>query len=48
MLTDEVAEMVKGVTGLSDEEIAKLGTGAEKLFKNVPKTLPYQTVAECT
>jgi hypothetical protein len=47
MLTNETAEMVKGATGLSDEEIAKLGPGAEKLFNNVPKTIQFQTVAEC-
>ena len=48
MLTGETAELVKGATGLSDEEIANIGPGAEKLFKNVPKTLQFQTIAECT
>ena len=46
MLTGEVAEMVKGATGISDEQLAKFHPGQEKLFSNVPKTLQYQTVAE--
>jgi len=46
MLTGETAEMVKAATGLSDEQVAKLHPGEEKLFRNVPKTLQYQTIAE--
>jgi hypothetical protein len=46
MLTGPVAELVKGATGLDDQGIAKLHPGAEKLFRNIPKTLKYQTVAE--
>jgi hypothetical protein len=46
MLTGEAAEMVKGATGLSDEQVAKLHPGLEKLFRNVPKTMQYQIVAE--
>lgn len=46
MLTGEMAEMVKGATGLSDEQVAKLSPGEEKLFRNVPRMMQYQTVAE--
>ena len=46
MLTGEVAEMVKGATGLSDEAIAKFHPGLEKLFNNVAKTMTNQLVAE--
>ena len=46
MLTGETAEMLKAATGLSDEQVAKLHPGAEKLFNNVFKTMQYQTVAE--
>ena len=46
MLTKEAAEMFKGATGLSDKDMAKLHPGLEKLFNNVAKTMPYQTVAE--
>ena len=46
MLTGPVAELVKKATGLDDQGIAKLHTGAEKLFRNIPKILKYQTVAE--
>ena len=46
MLTKEVADLVKGATGLSDEAIARLHPGLEKLFSNVLKTMAYQTVAE--
>lgn len=46
MLTGEMAEMVKGATGLSDEQVAKLSPGEEKLFRNVPKMMQYQTIAE--
>ncbi len=46
MLTGEIAEMVKGATGLTDEQVAKLSPGEEKLFRNVPEIMQYQTVAE--
>lgn len=46
MLSKEVADLVKGATGLSDEAIARLHPGLEKLFSNVPKTMAYQTIAE--
>ncbi|MFH1241833.1 MAG: hypothetical protein V1689_05660 [Pseudomonadota bacterium] len=46
MLTGEIAEMVKGATGLSDEQVANLSPGEEKLFRNVPKMMQYQTIAE--
>jgi len=46
MLTGPVAELVKGATGLDDQGIAKLHPSKEKLFRTVPKTLKYQTVAE--
>ena len=46
MLTKEAAEMFKGATGLSDQEIAKLHPGMEKLANNAAKAMAYQTVAE--
>ncbi len=46
MLTGDVAELVKEATGLSDEQIAKIHPGEEKLFRSVPKIMEYQTVAE--
>jgi len=46
MLTGDVAELVKEATGLTDEQVAKLHPGQEKLFRSVPKTMEYQTVAE--
>jgi hypothetical protein len=46
MLTGVAAEMFKGATGHNDEAVAKLAPGMEKLFRNVPKTLQYQTIAE--
>ena len=46
MLTGEIAEMTKGATGLSDEDLAKLHPGMEKLFSVVPKTMQYQILAE--
>ena len=46
MLTGEIAEMLKGATGLSDEELTKVQPGEEKLFRNVPKMMQYQTIAE--
>ena len=46
MLTGQAAEMLKAATGISDEQVAQLHPGSEKLFKNVPKMLQVQTVAE--
>jgi hypothetical protein len=46
MLTGELAEMVKGATGLNEEQLANLSPGEEKLFRNVPKMLQYGTIAE--
>jgi hypothetical protein len=46
MLTGPVADLVKGATGHNDEAIAKLHPGIEKLFRNVPNSLQYRTVAE--
>ena len=46
MLTGPVADLVKGATGHNDEAIAKLHPGMEKPFRNVPKSLQFQTVAE--
>jgi hypothetical protein len=46
MLTEQSAEMLKGATGINDEQVAQLHPGLEKFFNNVPKMLQYQTVAE--
>ena len=46
MLTGPAAEMFKGATGHNDEAMAKLHPGMEKLFKNVPEILQYETIAE--
>jgi hypothetical protein len=46
MLTGLDAEMFKAATGLTDEVVAKLHPGLEKMFKNASKTMEYQTVAE--
>jgi hypothetical protein len=46
MLTHAAAEMVKGITGLSDEAMAKLHPGIAKLYNNVAKMMGYQLVAE--
>ena len=46
MLKGDMAEMVKGATGLKDEELEKFHPGMEKLFESVPKTMQYQTIAE--
>ena len=46
MLTGEGAEIFKGSTGHSDETMAKLHPGMEKLFNNISKTLQHQIVAE--
>jgi hypothetical protein len=46
MLSGPIAEMVKGATGMSDAEVARLHSGMEKLFNQVPKIVQFQTVAE--
>jgi hypothetical protein len=46
MLSKQSAELLKGVTGATDEELAKLHSGEEKLFNNIEKILKVQTVAE--
>jgi hypothetical protein len=46
MLTGPIAEMVKVTTGMTDEQVAQLHPGLEKLFNQVPKTLGFRTVAE--
>ena len=46
MLSKEVADLVKGATGLSDEAIARLHPGLEKLFNNAIKMMGYRVVAE--
>jgi len=46
MLTKEVAEMVKGASGLSDEAIAGLHPGLEKLFNNMSKAVGCRYIAE--
>ena len=46
MLTREAAEMFKGATGLSDQEMAKLHPGLEKLINNVAKMMANALVAE--
>jgi len=46
MLEGEIKEMVKGATGYTDEQIAKLHPGLEKLFNSMPAAEGVQTVAE--
>lgn len=46
MLTDKILEMIKGATGYSNEQIAKLHPGIEKLFNSVPMLSEVQMVAE--
>lgn len=46
MLTGETADIFKSATGLSDEAMAQLHPGLEKLFNNRAKTSGYQIVAE--
>ena len=46
MLKKEAADMFKGATGLSDEAMAKLHPGLEKLYSNVTKMMSHQMVAE--
>ena len=46
MLSKQSAELLKGVTGATDEQLAKLHSGEEKLFNNIEKLLKFETVAE--
>jgi hypothetical protein len=46
MLTGPSAEMFKGATGHTEEAIEKLSPGMEKVFRNLPKTMQYELVAE--
>ena len=46
MLTKESAELLKGATGATDEQLARLHSGEGKLFNNVMKMMQIQTVAE--
>ena len=46
MLTKESAELLKGAVGVTDEQLAKMTTGEEKLWNNVMKMMQLQTVAE--
>jgi hypothetical protein len=46
MLTGPMAEMVKGLTGMTDDQVAQLHPGLEKLFNQVPKMLQVQIIAE--
>ena len=46
MLTGGAAELFKASTGLDEKAMAKLHPGLEKLYRNIPKTAGYQTVAE--
>ena len=46
MFSPEAAELLKGMTGVTEDQIAKLHSGEAKLFNNVMKTVKYQTVAE--
>ncbi len=46
MLKKEGAEMAKAATGLSDEDLAKLHPGLEKLFNNVAGMMGNELVAE--
>jgi hypothetical protein len=46
MLTEPEADLFKVLTGHTDEAIAKLHPGMEKFFKQIPKLMEYQTIAE--
>jgi hypothetical protein len=46
MLTGGAADLFKLSTGLDEKAMAKLHLGLEKLYRNIPKTVGYQTVAE--
>ena len=46
MLTKQSAELLKAITGATDEQLEKLHGGEEKLFNNIEKLLKFETVAE--
>lgn len=46
MLTGGEADLFRLTTGLNDEAMTKLHPGRQKLCRNIPKTVGYQTVAE--
>ncbi len=46
MLSKQSAELLKGVTGATDEQLARLHSGEEKLWNNIEKLLKFETVAE--
>jgi hypothetical protein len=46
MLTGGAADLFRFSTGLDDEAMAKLHPGLEKLYRNIPRTIGYQTIAE--
>ncbi len=46
MFSTEAKDLLKGMTGITEEQISTLHSGEAKLFNNVMKTAHYQTVAE--
>ncbi len=46
MLKPESAELLKGATGITDDQLAKLHNGEAKLFNNIEKLMKFQTIAE--
>lgn len=46
MLTGAAADLFKASTGLDEEAMAKLHPGLEKLYRNIPKAMQSQIVAE--
>jgi hypothetical protein len=46
LLKPEAAELLKGMTGVTDDQIGKLHGGMAKLFNNVMNSTKFQTVAE--
>jgi len=46
MLTDDIKEMVKGATGITDDQVEGLHPGLEKLFSGVTGMMSNQIVAE--
>ena len=46
MLTGPLAQMAMATTGHTEEAVGKLHAGFEKMFRNVPKTMQSQVIAE--
>lgn len=46
MLTDEARELLKGATGVTDDQLANIRGGEAKLWNNMMKTAGMQTIAE--